>query len=143
MIFELRPRDYTAAEARAGKAAQEALKAGDFAGAVKAKENQLLQNALAVEAMKARGEIETALKNWKKLFRPDDKVAKTHDMNYVGVARAILARYTYGKDPIGASDKPASYYVDNIKKYDPDFFAEIEGLLGAWTKKSRTSSKPR
>lgn len=133
-IFELRPRDYVAAEARAGKAAQEALKAGDFAGAVKAKENQLLQNALAVEAMKARGEVETALKNWKKLFRPDDKVAKTHDMNYVGVARAILAKYTYGKDPIGASDKPASYYVDNIKKYDPDFFAEIEGLLGGLDK---------
>lgn len=128
-LKDLRPRDFTVAEARAAKAAEKAMAAGDFEGAIKHKENQLLNNMMAAEALAARAEIETTLKNWRKLYATDKTLGKSRDMNFVSAARAMLAQYSYGKELIGFSDAAPSTYLDKIRQYDPEFYAEIEPMI--------------
>ena len=50
-LSELRPSEFTRAEARALKASEAAMKKGDSQGAVEAKRSQLLNNQLAKEAI--------------------------------------------------------------------------------------------
>ncbi|KAA3649398.1 MAG: hypothetical protein DWQ11_18830 [Proteobacteria bacterium] len=61
-VRDVKPGQYTAAEARAGKAAETASRAGDLATAAAEKRNQLLNNAAAREALRVREEIEGSVK---------------------------------------------------------------------------------
>lgn len=126
MVKDIRPQDYTAAEARAAAVAENAMKTGDTAAATQAKEYQLLQNQLAAEALNAQAQVAKSLEAFKKIFGPDKSLGKARDMNYVNVARAILAHYG-----LGTSEQPASFYLTKIKEYDPDFYAEIEDMITA------------
>lgn len=126
MIKDIRPSDYTAAEARAALAAERAMKEGDTATATQAKEHQLLQNMLASEALKAKEEVAKAGEEFKKVFASDKKLGKSRDMNYVNAARSILAHYGFG-----TSEEPPASYLSKIKAYDPEFYAEIEPMITA------------
>jgi hypothetical protein len=125
-IGTIKPREYSMAEARAAKAAEEHMKKGDTTKAVQAKQQQLLNNQLAAEAIKANTEVAKALEFFKKVFAKDEKLAKTRDMNLVSAARAILANYG-----LGATDMSAGAYLEKVKAYDPEFYAEIEPMITA------------
>lgn len=66
-LKDLRPSDYAAAEAKASKAADAALKKGDIAAATTAKEQQLLQNQLASEALKLKEQMKKDLQYLEKI----------------------------------------------------------------------------
>lgn len=123
-LRDIRPRDYSLAEARASKAATAAMKKGDSAAAMQAKQNQLVQNQLATEALASKAEIAKALQDFRKFFKADDKIAKTRSMDLVDAARSILAYYG-----LGQKGKPPTAYVEKLRAYNPDLYAEIEPLI--------------
>jgi len=131
-IGTINPKDYSGAEAKAAVAAETAMKKGDTAAATQAKEHQLLQNMLASESLKANTFVAEQLDGFKKVFSPDKRLSKTRDMNYVNVARSILAHYG-----IGSATETADSYLSKIRQYDPEFYAEIEPMITAHQEASK------
>ena len=123
-IKDIKPREFSVAEGRASKASLEAIKKGDSSAAAQAKQNQLLQNQLAAEAVAARNEVEKALEGFKKFFRADDRIAANRNMDLVDAARSILAYYGLGK-----KGKSPVEYIEKLRAYNPDLYAEIEPLI--------------
>lgn len=94
--------------------------------AIEAKRNQLLNNQLAAEAIKANRTVAKSLDLFKKVFTADSRIADKRDMNLVSAARAILANYGMGK-----TELPAGAYLAKVQEYDPEFYAEIEPMITA------------
>jgi hypothetical protein len=88
-VGAIRPAQYLAAEARAGKAAERAFKAGDTAEAAAQKRNQLIQNAAAWAALAAKSEMERA----RTYFKRFDKRVKALDADYQAQINALLDRH--------------------------------------------------
>lgn len=122
----IKPREYSMAEARSAKQAEDLMKKGESQKAIEAKQQQLLSNQLAAEAIKANTEVAKSLEFFKKIFGKDEKLSKSRDMNLVNAARSILANYGLGK-----SEGPAGVYLEKVKEYDPEFYAEIEPMINA------------
>lgn len=123
-IKEIRPRDYSLAEARAAKQTEKHMKKGESALAAKSKQNQLVQNQLAAEAIKARQEVEKGVDSFKKFFKSDEKMAKNRNMDLVDAARSILAYYG-----LGQKGKAPTEYIEKLRAYNPDLYAELEPLI--------------
>ena len=123
-IKDIRPRDYSLAEARAAKQTEKHMKKGEAALAAKSKQNQLVQNQLAAEAIKARQEVEKGVDSFKKMFKSDEKMAKNRNMDLVDAARSILAYYG-----LGQKNKAPTDYIDKLRTYNPDLYAELEPLI--------------
>ena len=85
-VRDLRPSVYTRAEAKAAKASMEAFRKGDIPTAATQKRNQLLQNSMAREVLKAREEMESARKYLSKFNR----VVKSIDIEYREQIEALL-----------------------------------------------------
>ena len=85
-VRDLRPSVYTRAEAKAAKASQDAFRKGDIPTAATQKRNQLLQNSMAREVLKAREEMEKARKYLGKFNR----VVKSIDIEYREQIEALL-----------------------------------------------------
>ena len=88
-VRDIRPSEYTAAEARASKAAQKAFKAGDTQTAAAEKRNQLIQNAAARAAMQAREEVEKAVEYLRRM----EKRPKGLDAGYADQIDQLLERF--------------------------------------------------
>ena len=125
-IADLKEKAFVASEARAARQVMESLKRDDMPAAVNASRAQLLNNQLAAQTLAIKSDFAKSMELFKKLFRKDDKLASTRDMNYISVARAMLATYGLGK-----SEQPPSFYLEKIKAYDPEFYAEIEPMITA------------
>jgi len=95
-IKTIKPHEFTQAEARAAKAAEKASKSGDPRAAAKAKQNQLVQNQLAKEAIALRQEVKKATEFFRKLFKADKTLSKSRNMDLVNAARSILSAYGLG-----------------------------------------------
>ena len=132
-LTNLKASRYSRAEVRAGKMAMEAAKKGDIEATMDAKHNQLIHHMAAREVHRAKEQIRKAEKLFKKVFTADARLSKGYDTNYVGVARAILAQYGFGK-----SDKTADAHLELIRRYEPEFYAEIEPMLTAHKVAGRT-----
>jgi len=124
-LSEINPREYAMAEARAAKQAEAAMKKGESLAAQKAKQNQLVQNQLAAQATEAKAEVLKAMESFKKIFKSDDRLAKTRNMDLVNTARAILSYYGIGA-PKG---KSPIEFVEKLRAYNPEMYAEIEPLI--------------
>jgi hypothetical protein len=118
-IAEINPNDHVAAEARAARAAEGAMKRGDSAEAAKQKRNQLLQNALATAALKAREEVQQTLKKLDKYDQPSTAITKAIGADYMDRIDELLAGYNVKeRSPVNATrTQPAlSRWVDD--EYD-------------------------
>jgi len=124
VISEIRPRDYTLAEARASKESIKASKVGKTTEAARAKQNQLLNNQLTLEAVNARKEIDKAIDGFAKIFKADAKMAKNRNIDLVNAARFILGHYG-----LGPRDVEPGKFVEQLKAYNPDLYADIEPIL--------------
>lgn len=89
-VRELRAGQHTAAEARAGKAAQKALTKGDVAGAITAQRDQLLNHYAARETYAALDEVDKALAYLKKFEK--DGVRKKLPPEYLDQIDKLLER---------------------------------------------------
>ena len=99
---------------------------------LRAKQIQLLQNQLAREAQDAKDEVAKTVKDFRKFFKADDKLAKTRNMDLVDAARAILSAFGFGK-----SDKSPVEYIEKLKAYNPVMYAAIEPIVTVSISKSK------
>ena len=96
--------EFTAAESKAGRAAEKKLAAGDTTGAAVAKRNQLLNNQLARAARDALAEIDKGLKYLARFDKPSAREAI--DLEYRDQIDALLDRYDLRRSVSGrALDK--------------------------------------
>jgi len=121
LISELKPHVFRRAEAKASKEAGEFLVSGDIDNAIESKNKERLNFALYNSAVENKEQYLKDLKFFKKLFKKDEDIAKSRDMNYVDAARAVLANFG-----LGQTDKSANDYLELIKRYDPSAY---EGLM--------------
>jgi GNAT superfamily N-acetyltransferase len=91
---------------------------------IRAKQAQVLQNQLVKEATSSLEEVDTAVKDFRKFFGSDEKIAKSRNMDLVDAARAILSYYGFGK----VGKNPADY-IRKLEAYNPEMYAEIQPLI--------------
>ncbi|EGF10879.1 hypothetical protein HMPREF9123_1350 [Neisseria bacilliformis ATCC BAA-1200] len=103
---DLRPSVFTRAEAAAAKSSEKAFKAGDTEAAAAHKRNQLIQNALARETLKAREEMEKTRRYLAKF----DRVAKGVDIEYREQIEALLEDVELRQISLKETDRRKSAY---------------------------------
>ena len=103
---DLRPSVFTRAEAAAAKLSEKAFKAGDTEAAAAHKRNQLIQNALARETLKAREEMEKTRRYLAKF----DKVQKGVDIEYREQIEALLEDVELRQISLKETDRRKSAY---------------------------------
>jgi len=125
-LSEIRPSEFTRAEARALKASEAAMKKGNSQGAVEAKRSQLLNNQLAKEAIEIHKRYDTAKSFFNnKLFKKSDSLlAKTRNTDLINAARAIVS--SYGVGPVIEDPKQ---YTAKIEEYDKQLYQELEPII--------------
>ena len=130
-VRDLRPSVYTRAEVKAAKASMEAFRKGDIQAAATQKRNQLLQNSMAREVLKAREEMETARKYLSKFNR----VVKSIDIEYREQIEALLESVELSNAPsLKDLDKRTSLlqFVKKMEEQgrahniDAEYIAEIQ-----------------
>jgi hypothetical protein len=130
-VRDLRPSVYTRAEAKAAKASMEAFRKGDIPTATTQKRNQLLQNSMAREVLKAREEMESARKYLSKFNR----VVKSIDIEYREQIEALLESVELSNAPsLKDLDKRTSLlqFVKKMEEQgrahniDAEYIAEIQ-----------------
>lgn len=118
------------AQARASRAAAEALKRGDRMGAVMAKRAELVQHEAALLAIDIEKKLATLKKLKSRVFSADKKLAATHDLDYVAVARSIMTNEGIGVgSPSTGTPSKALKALDRLKSYDPDKYDVVAPLM--------------
>jgi hypothetical protein len=134
-LKDLRPAQYTAAEARSAKLAVESL--GNTSEAAMHKRNQLVNNFAAKAAFEAQAEITQANEFFKKVMKgTGEKVSKTRDFGMVQAARAILAEYG-----IGTKGESALKYLDSVAQDDPGMHAVLRDKIEALTANAKPAGE--
>lgn len=136
LISELKPHVFRRAEAKAAKEAGEFLVKGDIDNAIESKNKERLNFSLYNSAVENKEQYLKDLKFFKKLFKKDEDIAKSRDMNYVDAARAVLANFG-----LGQTDKSASDYLELIKRYDPSAYEGLMPLIESLTFKPMEFNK--
>ena len=115
---------HRSAEARAGKAWQEATAKGDTQAAVQAKRDQVLNNAAAKALQDAQAETRKILEFFKRVAKGnDEKVVKGgRDPDVVNAMRAILGAY----DIAPRLEKAALEYMETVSRNDPAMYAALQ-----------------
>jgi len=130
----LRPQQYIAAQARAAKTAEKALRNDDLPGFAAAKRNQLINLHTGHAVQKAQKDGEKTMRLFTRIVSAkDDSIGRSRDMNLVNAARAILALHGVGRvknDPIG--------YMDLLKQYDPTLYTDLAPFID----NARVNAKP-
>ncbi|HEX7386241.1 MAG TPA: hypothetical protein VF285_03060 [Castellaniella sp.] len=106
-VRDMRPGQYTTAEARAGKNAKTAMSKGDVAQAAAEKRNQVIQQQLARQALEAQDEVERTVRFLKKFDR--EGVRKSLDPDFRDQIDTLLERFDLRTgQSLKAIDKRAS-----------------------------------
>lgn len=123
-------RKFIAAEARASRKAYEALQSGDRYAAVLAKRAQLVQHEAALMAIEIEQEVRRVKSLKDRIFKADKKLAKTHDIDIINVARYVMTNEGLGKGaPSSGDPSDALKYVEKLKTYDPDKYALFTNFI--------------
>lgn len=100
-VRDLRPSRYTAAEAKAARAAEAAIKKGDVETAATEKRNQLLNNYAARAALDAQSEVEQIVR----YLRRFDASSRTLDADYAEQIDALLERVSLKTQSLKSIDR--------------------------------------
>ena len=125
LVRDLRPSMFTRAEAAAARSSEKAFKAGDIEEAAAHKRNQLIQNALAAEALRTREEMRDLRR---KIFKTQEKIRLRRkragnpnkgavDLGYTEQISALLGR-------VGLAKAQAEREVPSIHTFVREMEAE-------------------
>ena len=130
-LSEIRPSEFTRAEARALKEAEAAMKKGDTKAAIKAKRSQLLNNQLAKEAIEIQKQYAKATQGqdalFNKFFRTDKKLFEgsyKRNSELISAGRVILSSYG-----IGPKVADINVFTENLEKYDKALYEELKPMI--------------
>lgn len=101
-VRDLRPGQYTAAEARAARAAEKAMLAGKTEDALAEKRHQIINLQAAKATMNAQDEMDKTVKYLRKF---DEKRPKGIDAEYIDQIDALLVRFDLAPASLKAIDK--------------------------------------
>ena len=91
---------------------------------IRAKQAQVVQNQLVKVSTVALEEVDKALKDFRRFFKADEKIAKSRNMDLVDAARSILAFYGLGKH-----DKLPSAYTEKLQAYNPEMYKAVKPII--------------
>lgn len=91
---------------------------------IRAKQAQVVQNQLVKVSTAALEEVDKALKDFRRFFKADEKIAKSRNMDLVDAARSILAFYGLGKH-----DKLPSAYTEKLQAYNPEMYEAVRPII--------------
>ncbi len=91
---------------------------------IRAKQAQVVQNQLVKVSTAALEEVDKAIKDFRKFFKADEKIAKSRNMDLVDAARSILAFYGLGKH-----DKLPSAYTNKLQAYNPEMYEAVKPII--------------
>lgn len=124
-VKDLKPYQYIAASARAGRAAELAFKARDIAEAVNQKRIQLIQHTATKVAFEAQADSKETLGFFNTVVRKKDAdLAKMRDMDVVNVARAILGHYGVENKRIDLQER-----LKTLKEHSPEIHEALEDQI--------------
>jgi hypothetical protein len=123
-VSEIRPVVYERAAKKLATEAREALLKGDIEAAFDLKRKELLTTEVFRAATAAKEAVEAGLEEFKKVFRRDETLSKTRDIDLVNAARSILASYG-----IGRTDKSPIEYLEAIRRYDESTYETVRSLV--------------
>lgn len=120
---------HRSAEARAGKAWQNATAKGETDAAVQAKRDQVLNNAAVAALQDAQAEVRKILEFFKRVTKGSDEklVERGRDPDVVNAMRAILA--AYGVAP--RLEKSALDYLEVVSRNDPAMYGVLKPIVDA------------
>lgn len=124
-VDQIRPNDFRLAERRYAKEAGKSLANNDIEAAFNAKQNELISAYLYQFAREAKAEFQKNIDWSKRIYQPDEKLAKTRDMDFVQAARALMAQYGIGK---GVDQNPAEMLA-KIEEYAPDVYKGMRQII--------------
>lgn len=101
-VGQLSARTFSARAKRASVEAQTAVTEGDMIAAIRWKRRQLMQEQMAVQAEKQRGEIGKALRLFRSFAKTDEVISKRRDIDMAYAAQALAAAYRLGPEIEGS-----------------------------------------
>jgi len=125
-IKTLKPMQYAAAEVRANKAAQAALRKGERDEAAAQKRTALINQVSTKEAYKTEKELHRIFDRLHAIasYKEDSSAIKSRDAELVATTRAILAEFD-----IGTKGKRAQEYLEVVKRMDPELAASLTDVI--------------
>lgn len=124
---DINPNNYAAKAARAGREMGKSILRKDITAAQMHRQTQLVQSAMAKEAYDVKEELDTGIQKVKDfLNRPEDKLAKRYDMNYVNAMKVVAGWYSVKPTPEGKSPMD---YLSTLEANDPARHAELVAML--------------
>jgi len=115
------PELYAQAERKAAREAYALAQKKDYAGAAEAKRRQMLNFYMYREADQVNRDMKKALDGFKRVFGPDEKLAKSRNIDLVNAARAIL-----GAHGIGPQTENPLVFLEKVRQYNPQLFDDLQ-----------------
>jgi hypothetical protein len=134
-LEDAQPGKYRAQADRLGRQIEEAIAARDYETAATLKEQQLINLALAREAQEAQARVEKAVKRFARLNKPDSKLAKTQNIDFVGAARAILSAFGLSSPQVGFEQQ---VWLQRLKEDSPGDEVIVRDLIDSATANAGT-----
>lgn len=106
----------------------------DAAAAVEAKRRQLMNHMLYAEARKVAAETEAVVDRLARLNKPDAKLGKTRNVDFVKAARAVAARFG-----LAAGDKQFEFstWIEQLRFDDPVTAADLQYSIDVNSQEAR------
>jgi hypothetical protein len=127
-VGELKPNQYRLAERKYAKMAGQALAKGDIKAAFDAKEKELINFELYRASSEARQKVEKGRDQIKKFFKPNEKLVKTREIDFIDAGRALLARFGFRRG-FANEDKNPLDYIAKIKAYNEEGYEIISAII--------------
>jgi len=131
-VKDLKPYKYRQAEAKFSRDASKAFVKGDIEAAFEAKRLEYLNFELFRQSLKEQEQLNSDMEFFKKLFKSDEKLAKSRDTDIINAGRAILAEFGITK-----KDKTASQWLSKMKEYDRTRYNQLQILIKASTENAK------
>jgi len=124
-VKDIKPYLYLRAERQFAKEAGIKLAKGDIKGAFEAKRREYYNYEIYRSAVEAQENVEKTVRNYKKIFKKTEDVAKSRDVDLVNAAREILGRFGIVR---GQNVDPATYLA-KMKEYDPAQYDNLTNII--------------
>lgn len=126
-ISQIRHWEFTAAERRHGREALRQARLGNVPDAIRAMHQQLLQQHLAAEAIRAKDEVDRARRRFEGVWKSDKDHGKAgRIVDYVKAAQQLLTLHG-----LGAIVDRATPYLETVKALNPGLYEELEAVFRA------------